>query len=202
MAGAFDLLRSNDLIWSQIVHHYLMGEPEAMNDLAAWSTDTTRMPYRMHRDYLRDFYLNNDFAEGRLTVDGRAVSPRDIRIPIFALGAETDHVAPWRSAFKIHQFADSDVTFALTNGGHNRGVVSPPSLPGRHFRLSTTKASEARPDPDSWFRTAEIRNGSWWGAWFDWLKARSGAPVPPPPLGSPEAGLQALDDAPGKYVLE
>jgi len=201
MAGAFDLLRSNDLIWSRLVHQYLMGETEPMSDLAAWSSDTTRMPYRMHRDYLRDFYLNNEFAEGRYKVEGHAVSPHDIRTPVFALGTEGDNVAPWPSVFKIHQFADADVTFALTNGGHNQGVVSPPGTPHRRYRLATTLHAEPRPEPQAWFAAARPREGSWWPAWFDWLKDHSGAPVAAPPLGRPESGLSAQDKAPGRYVF-
>jgi polyhydroxyalkanoate synthase len=202
MGGAFNMLRSNDLVWSKLIHHYLMGEPEAMGAMAAWSTDTTRMPYRMHRDYLRQFYLDNDFAEGRFRLGGRPVSPRDIRRPIFALGTETDHVAPWRSVFKIHQFADADVTFALTNGGHNQGVISPPGRPGRRYRVATTGHDAPRPDPEAWLAATPPREGSWWSAWFDWLKAHSGPPVAPPPLGRPEAGLAALGEAPGTYVRE
>ena len=202
MGGAFNMLRSNDLIWSKLIHHYLMGEPETMNAMAAWSTDTTRMPYRMHRDYLQQFYLDNDFAEGRFKLGGRSVSPRDIRTPIFALGTETDHVAPWRSVFKIHQFADAEVTFALTNGGHNRGVISPPGRPGRRYRIATTAHDAPRPDPEAWFEGTPPREGSWWGAWFAWLNAHSGAPVAPPPLGRAEAGLAPLDAAPGTYVRE
>jgi polyhydroxyalkanoate synthase len=200
MAGAFHLLRSNDLVWSKLIHHYLMGEPEKMDAITAWSTDTTRMPYRMHRDYLKSFYLYDEFAEGRLKVEGRLATPRDIRLPVFALGTETDHVAPWRSVFKIHQLADADVTFALTNRGHNQGVISAPGLPDRHFRILTTRHDEARPDPDEWLSRAPLREGSWWPAWFDWLGAHSGAPVPPPPLGAPD--YPPLAEAPGRYVRE
>ncbi len=200
MGGAFNLLRSNDLIWSRLVHHYLMGEPEKMDAMTAWSTDTTRMPYRMHRDYLKSFYLDNDFAEGRLKVEGRPASPRDIRIPVFALGTEADHVAPWRSVFKIHSFADADVTFALTNRGHNQGVISSPGLPDRHYRLLTTRHDDARPDPETWVKRAAFHEGSWWPAWFAWLAGHSGAPVPPPPLGAPD--YPPLEAAPGLYVRQ
>lgn len=195
MGGTFNLLRANDLIWSRLVHGYLMGEAEPINEMSAWSSDTTRMPYVMHRDYLRDFYLNNDFAEGRYRVDGLAVSPHDIRIPVFALGTETDNVAPWRSVFKIHEFADAETTFALTNGGHNQGVVCPPGTPHRHYRLGLTRQGDPRPDPQAWLDSHKPREGSWWPAWFEWLQARSGAPIAPPPLGP------ALEAAPGAYVF-
>jgi polyhydroxyalkanoate synthase len=131
MAGAFQLLRSNDLIWSYRLHNYLFGERRAMYDLMAWNADATRMPYRMHSDYLRHLFLNNDFAEGRYRLEGRPVTPTDIRAPIFAVGTENDHVAPWHSVYKIHLLADTDVTFVLTSGGHNAGIVSEPGHAGR-----------------------------------------------------------------------
>ena len=142
MAGAFQLLRSNDLIWSRLVRHYLMGERTPLNDLMAWNADATRMPYRMHADYLRQLFLNNDLAEGRFQVDGRPIAISDIRVPIFAVGTERDHVAPWRSAFKIHLLADTDVTFLLTTGGHNAGIVAGSrTVPKGSFQVLTRSAS-------------------------------------------------------------
>ena len=128
MAGAFQLLRSSDLVWSRIVRDYLMGERAPMSDLMAWNADPTRLPFRMHSEYLRQLFLRNDLAEGRFRVEGRPIALTDIRAPIFAVGTEHDHVAPWRSAFKIHLLSDTDVTFLLTNGGHNAGIVSPPNV--------------------------------------------------------------------------
>lgn len=201
MSGAFQLLRSNDLIWSRMVHDYLMGERSDSIDIMAWNADSTRMPYRMHSEYLRSLFLNNDLTEGRFEVAGRPVAITDIRAPIFTVGTEQDHVAPWHSVYKFNLLTDTEVTFALTSGGHNAGILSEPGHKNRHYRL-TTKAADARfIDHDSWLATNAPRDGSWWTAWNDWLAARSGEPVAPPPLGRAEAGFPAIADAPGSYVM-
>lgn len=122
MAGAFHILRSNDLIWSRIVHDYMLGGRKPVSDLMAWNADLTRMPYRMHSEYLRRLLLRNDFATGRYVVGDRPVWFGDIRVPSFAGGTVPDHVAPWRSVYKIHLQASRDVTFVLTSGGHNMSV--------------------------------------------------------------------------------
>ena len=200
MAGAFQMLRSNDLIWSRSIHDYLMGEPSFPIDIMAWNADATRMPYRMHSQYLRSLFLNNDFAEGRFAVAGRPVALPDIRVPLFAVSTERDHVAPWRSVFKLHLLTDAEITFALTNGGHNAGILSEPGHRHRHFRIAVRKQGEAYVDPDAWFAEHEPRDGSWWPVWSAWLTTRSGEPVEPPPPGDAAAGFAALEDAPGRYV--
>lgn len=201
MAGTFQLLRSNDLIWSRVVQDYLLGERSTPIDIMAWNADRTRLPYRMHSQYLRSFYLDDDLAEGRFRVDGQAVTIHDIRVPIFAVGTEQDHVAPWRSVFKIHLLADTDVTFVLTSGGHNAGIVSEPGHPHRHFRMATQYHGAPYVDPDSWFATSEALEGSWWPVFVDWLRERSGPRGDPPPLGRPGTPFAAIDEAPGRYVL-
>jgi polyhydroxyalkanoate synthase len=201
MAGAFQMLRSNDLIWSRSVHDYLMGEESSAIDIMAWNADATRMPYRMHSQYLRSLFLNNDLAEGRFKVDGRPVALPDISVPIFVVATERDHVAPWRSVFKFHLLTDGEVTFVLTNGGHNAGVLSEPGHPHRHFRMATQRHGEPYVDPDTWLSRQAPREGSWWPAWNAWLAARSGEPVPPPPLGGAQAGFAPLENAPGRYVF-
>jgi len=200
MAGAFKTLRSNDLVWSRIVHDYLMGERTPMNDLMAWNADATRMPYRMHAEYLRKLFLDNDLAEGRFTVGRRPIALTDIRAPIFAVGTEQDHVAPWRSAYKIHLLTDTEVTFVLTGGGHNAGIVSEPGHRGRAYRVLAQSSDDRYLSPDAWLEQARRHDGSWWPAWVAWLDARSGAPVAPPAMGAP--GLPPLTDAPGSYVLQ
>jgi polyhydroxyalkanoate synthase len=199
MAGAFQMLRSNDLVWSRMIREYLMGEREPMTDLMAWNADTTRMPYRMHSEYLRHLFLGNDLAEGRLAVDGTPVALTDIRVPIFAVGTERDHVAPWRSTYKIHLQADTEVTYLLTTGGHNAGIVSQPGHRGRSFQVMTRVPEDHYLDPESYLARAPRKQGSWWPEWTAWLEARSGAPVAPGPVGS--AVYAPLCEAPGTYVL-
>ena len=200
MAGTFHLMRSNDLVWSRVINHYLMGEPDKADALTAWSSDATRMPYKMHSEYLRTLFLNNDLAEGRFKLNGRRIALQDIRTPVFVVGAERDTVSPWRSVFKIHYLTSAEITFALANGGHNRGVVAPPGESGRYFRIATTAARDRRPDPHAWAGAAQRREHSWWLAWFEWLAAHSSSLAAPPPLGSESAGFAPLDPAPGDYV--
>jgi poly[(R)-3-hydroxyalkanoate] polymerase subunit PhaC len=202
MAGAFQLLRSNDLVWSRIVHEYLMGERQPMNALMAWNADATRMPYRMHSEYLRQLFLNNDLAEGRFMVTERPVALTDIRLPIFAVGTMRDHVAPWRSSYKIHLLTDCEVTYLLTTGGHNAGIVSEPGHDGRSFQVKATGADDHYLDPDAFLATAPRKDGSWWPEWVAWLGTHSGALVGPPPMGAAAAGYPELGDAPGTYVME
>ncbi len=201
MAGAFELLRSRDLIWSRMIKQYLMGERETMSDLMAWNADGTRLPYRMHAEYLQALFLDNDLAEGRYLVDGRPVALSDNRLPLFVVGTRTDHVAPWRSVYKIHLMSEAEVTFVLTSGGHNAGIISEPGHPRRKFQIKTHSASEHYVDPDSWMATVPERDGSWWPAWADWLAARSSPPGKPPQMGAQNAGYPIVGEAPGTYVF-
>ena len=201
MAGAFQISRSNDLIWSRSIHDYLMGEQSFPIDIMAWNADATRMPFRMHSQYLRSLFLNNDFAEGRFEVAGRPVALPDILLPLFAVSTERDHVAPWHSVFKLHLLTEAPITFVLTSGGHNAGILSEPGHPHRHFRMSVREHGERYIDPDKWRAEHAPNEGSWWPAWSAWLAARSGQPAPPPPLGDAAAGFAAIEDAPGRYVF-
>jgi polyhydroxyalkanoate synthase len=202
MAGTFQMLRSNDLIWSRMVRTYLMGEREAMTDLNAWNADATRVPYRQHGEYLRRLFLDNDLAEGRYPADGRPVALSDIRVPIFSVGTESDHVAPWRSVYKCNLLTDSEVTFLLTSGGHNAGIVSEPGHAHRHYRVATKRAEDHYVDPEVWLTTTPVEDGSWWPEWVAWLDARSGARGAPPKMGAGVGAYAPLSDAPGSYVLE
>ncbi|WP_419759675.1 PHA/PHB synthase family protein [Acidisoma sp.] len=200
MGGAFQMLRSNDLIWSHAIRDYMLGERDAPFDLMAWDADGTRLPARMHIEYLRSLFLHNDLAEGRFRVDGHVLALNDIRAPIFVVSTESDHIAPWHSVYKLHLLNDGPITFVLTSGGHNAGIVSEPGHPHRHFRLRTRDVGGHTFGPDEWERETAPRDGSWWPQWNDWLGRHSGPSVVPPQMGLP--GTAPLADAPGTYVLE
>ena len=201
MAGAFQMLRSQDLVWSRMVRNYLMGEREDMFDLMAWNADATRLPYRMHSEYLRDLFLQNDLVEGRYDIDGRPVAVGDIRAPIFAIGTQKDHIAPWESVYKIVRLARTDVTFLLTSGGHNAGIVSEPGRPRRRYQVKHFEPLGSSYPRERFAREVESQEGSWWPAWQQWLADHSSEPASPPPMGAPEAGYAPYTDAPGEYVL-
>ena len=200
MAGAFQMLRSYDLLWSRMVNEYLLGDRAPMNDLMAWNADATRMPAKMHSQYLRRLFLNDELSEGHYPVGGKPVSLGGITLPTFMVGTVTDHVAPWRSVFKLHLMSPAEITFALTSGGHNAGIVNPPGNPRRHYQLLTRAAGGSYVAPDEWLQKAPEAQGSWWPAWLAWLQARSGAPVKPPRTGA--SAYKPVCDAPGRYVLE
>jgi polyhydroxyalkanoate synthase subunit PhaC len=202
MAGAFQMLRANDLIWSHLIRRYYLGEEEHPNDMMSWNQDATRMPYRMHSEYLRRLFLENDLAEGRFEAGGHNISLADIRVPFFVIGTETDHIAPWRSVYKLQQLNPGDFTFVLTSGGHNAGVVSEPGHPHRHFCISHRRPGDLYIPPDEWQSHAVCDDGSWWPAWAAWLQSLSGAAVNPPQLGAPRGGCPVLGPAPGTYVLQ
>jgi polyhydroxyalkanoate synthase len=202
MAGAFQLLRSNDLVWSRLVREYMLGERSPMTDLLAWNADATRMPYKMHKEYLRRLFLHNALSNGQYLVDDQSVAISDIRVPIFAVATEKDHVAPWHSVYKIHLQADITVTFLLTNGGHNAGVVSEPGHLHRHYRVATKVEGQPYLDPEAWFERTPVKLGSWWPEWHHWLVQHSSGKVPPPPVGNPDKGYVPLKNAPGTYVLQ
>ncbi|MCC5974898.1 MAG: polyhydroxyalkanoic acid synthase [Rubellimicrobium sp.] len=197
MSGAFAAIRSEDLIWSRAVRRYFLGEPDLPTDIGVWVNDTTRMPARMHSEYLRGIVLENRITAGRFAVEGRVIALKDIDAPIFVVATETDHIAPWRSVYKTALFTDSDLTFVLTKGGHNTGILSEPGHPRRHYRIGQRAAGEHYQGPDRWLEAHEPQPGSWWPEWAGWLAARSGDPVAPPAMTS--AGLGR---APGSYVLQ
>jgi len=202
MAGTFDMLRSYDLIWSKMVEKYLLGKRTHFTDLMAWNADATRMPYKMHSEYLRKLFLHNILSNGKFTIGGRPIALNDIKVPMFAVGTQKDHISPWRSVYKIHLFTDSEITFLLTSGGHNAGIVSEPGHLHRSYQVLTHKKSDKQLSPDEWLRNTPHHKGSWWPAWEKWICSHSTEKGSLPTMGQPSKGYRILRDAPGMYVLE
>jgi polyhydroxyalkanoate synthase len=203
MGGAFQLLRTYDLLWAPSVQSYLKGERLGVNDLMSWNADGTRMAYRMHTDYLHQLYLNNDLAEGRYVALGETLDLADIEVPMFVVGTETDHVAPWKSVYKVGRLVRSkDYTFCLTSGGHNAGIISGPQHPKRRHRVLTMKAGARLPSAAQYLKSVEPAQGSWWPTFAAWLAGHSSPKkVSPPKMGATQKGLRPVCDAPGEYVL-
>ena len=202
MQGTFQMLRSNDLIWSYRVSRQLLGEARPISDLMAWNADGTRLPERMHSEYLRGMFLENALARGEWQVDGEPVNLNDIRVPIFNVGIVQDHVAPWRSVFKLHALTDAEQTFVLTAGGHNVGIVNPPGQAKSSYRMRTWHDGDRLLTPDEWLASTHPVSDTWWTAWRHWLQDHSTRRVAPPAMGSRAGGLRPLDAAPGRYVHE
>ena len=196
MAATFQFLNSRDLIWSRSTRRYLMGEDDVTLDMMSWNSDTTRLPERMHSEYLTELFLKDALAEGHFRFDGKGIALMDIRIPIFAVGTVRDHVSPWKSVYKIHLLTDTQITFALTAGGHNAGIVSEPGHPHRSYQIGVTPKGHDWKEPEEWQAQSERREGSWWGAFEAWLAERSGARIP----ATPAIIKNDLGEAPGLYV--
>jgi polyhydroxyalkanoate synthase subunit PhaC len=204
MAGAFQLINSKDLVWSKLVHEYLMGAQTPMTAMKAWNADATRLPARMHSEYLRRLYLRNDLAEGRYPVAGKPVRLADIDLPMFVVATERDHVSPWKSVYQVLHLVRSPTSFVLSSGGHNVGIVSPPAGPLAHpqagYRLASHLAGKAPADPQDWLDTATEYTGSWWPCWAEWLGRHSvGKRIKPPRL-EPLLSQGRPLEAPGVYV--
>lgn len=198
LAGVFQLLNSRDLIWSRLTHDYLLGKTLQLNDFMTWNSDQTRLPYRMHSETLHQLYLSNDFAAGRFCVDGKPVALSDVRIPMFVVATEFDHISPWTSVYKMHLQTHNEMTFVLVSGGHNVGIVSEPGRPGRHYRCRMRKSGDSYAAPQEWLSETESADGSWWPKWEAWLARHCTGKAAP----AEYPGAQVLDKAPGTYVLE
>jgi polyhydroxyalkanoate synthase len=170
----------------------------------AWNADGTRMPYRMHSEYLNRLYLKNELARGEFTVAGQHIDLSSLRTPMFVVGTETDHVAPWQAVYKIRGLTQSpDYTFLLASAGHNAGIVSGPVNAKRRYRMTNWLNRSEKPTPDEWAMSATSHPGSWWPAWQRWLSKHSSPQrVLPPSVGNTQAGYPPLEDAPGHYVRE
>jgi polyhydroxyalkanoate synthase len=193
MAGTFDLLRANDLIFNYVVSNWLMGHSPPAFDILAWNADSTRMPAAMHAFYLRNFYIKNRLAAGRLQIAGQRLNLGDIKKATYVVSAENDHIVPWRSAYRTTQLVAGPVRFVLSSGGHIAGIVNPPHPKSWYLVGEQTPA-----DPEVWRAQAVRRSGSWWEDWAAWAGERAGDLVDPPPMGS--ARHPVLYDGPGEYV--
>nr|WP_281242635.1 alpha/beta fold hydrolase [Salinihabitans flavidus] len=202
MARTFATIRAEDLVYSRAVRRYFLGKENLPSDIGVWNSDTTRMPARMHSEYLRALFLENRLSAGRFAVEGRVIALKDITAPMFVVATETDHIAPWRSVYKTRLFTHGDLDFVLTKGGHNGGIVSEPGHPRRHYRISHRPAEALYIGPDDWFEQQDPKPGSWWPEWAEWLAARSSGAGPVPGMGAPEAGYAPLVEAPGTYVFQ
>jgi polyhydroxyalkanoate synthase len=199
MANMFNLLRSNDLIWSNVVNNYLLGQKPPAFDLLYWNSDGTRMARDAHSFYLRNTYLENNLIEpGKVEIKGRPIDLSRIEGDIYAVGAEKDHIVPWASAWKISRLANGTTRFTLANSGHIAGMINPPSKgKGRYWATENGGAFDTSAD---WRENAREHEGSWWEDWSKWLDAHSGEMVDPPEMGSET--YPPLEDAPGTYVKE
>ncbi len=196
MAGSFQFLHSRDLVWSRNTRRYLLGQDEVGNDMMSWNADVTRLPERMHSEYLSSLFLDNALASGHYRVAGMGVALMDIKAPLLVVGTVRDHVSPWRSVYKIHLLTDTHTTFILAAGGHNAGIVSEPGHPHRSYQMGSVEKGHGWTEPDEWLAKTPMFDGSWWEAMHAWLHERSGAPVPPPAMNP----AKVLGDAPGDYV--
>ena len=197
MGSSFQFLSSREQVWSRSMRRYWLGEPEAGFDLMSWNADQTRLPAAMHTEYLSSMFLDNALARGQYHFAGTAVALMDIAVPMMVVATTKDHVAPWRSVYRIHLQTSAPVTFVLAAGGHNAGIVSEPGHPRRSYQISTETDDQVWTDPDEWAATTPVVQGSWWEAMHSWLKQHSGERVAPPVIKSE----YVLADAPGDYVM-
>ncbi len=197
MAGTFDVLRANDLIFNYVVSNWLMGQPPPAFDILAWNADSTRMPAAMHAFYLRNFYVANKLAIGELEISGRTIDLSTIKSPTYVVSAINDHIVPWESAYKTCGLVSGPTRFVLGSGGHIAGIVSPPGPKAWHMVAETETALP--PSGELWRSGAERKSGSWWEDWARWSDASSGALRKPPKTGSRKHPV--LGDGPGSYVL-
>jgi len=196
MASMFQMMRANDLIWSNFVNNYLMGKEPPAFDLLFWNNDGTRMTRKAHTYYLRNICLLNGFTRpNEIVVKGVPIDLKQIRQDVYAVGTQQDHIVPWKAAWRISEFAGGKVRFVLGGSGHIAGISSPPAK-GKGYWTNDTPVRTA----DEWFEGAEEHKGSWWSDWVEWLEARSGRKVTPPSMGS--EAYPPLTPAPGTYVLE
>jgi polyhydroxyalkanoate synthase len=197
MAGTFNMLRSNDLIWSFVVNNYLMGKEPFPFDLLFWNSDSTRMPYKMHSFYLRNMYMNNLLrVPGGITLAGVPIDLSKVKTPSYFVSTAEDHIAPWKGTYLGATSLGGPIRFVLGGSGHIAGVINPPAA--NKYGYWTNPAKQLPADPDDWMATAVQHEGSWWTDWHAWVSSHDSAMVP---ARDPAKGkLEAVEDAPGSFV--
>ena len=196
MATAFNMLRASELIWPYMVNNYLKGQAPMPFDLLYWNSDSTRMAAANHSFYLRNCYLTNALAKGEMVLDGKALSLKDVKIPIYNLATREDHIAPPKSVFLGSQLFGGPVDFVLSGSGHIAGVVNPPDKHKYQFWTGAKPKGEY----EDWTKDAQETAGSWWPHWHGWIEAHNDKRVPARKPGG--TALNAIENAPGSYVLE
>ncbi len=194
MAHTFDALRANDLVFNYVVNNWLLGKKPPAFDLLVWNKDSTRMPARMHSEYLRACYLNNEFARGEFEVDGQKVDPGKVQVDTYVLSAVDDHIVPWVSGYRTAHLFGGNSRFVLSTSGHIAGIVNPPHPKAKHW------VNEDLPlDALEWKETAELQEGTWWEDWTKWI-ARQGGPKVAAPRSLGSEDHPPIEPAPGSYV--
>ncbi len=197
MARTFSFLRSNDLVYAPAIRNYMMGEAPPAFDLLFWNGDGTNLPARMAVEYLRWICQDNRLADGRIEICGETIGLKDVKIPLFAVACEADHIAPWKGSFSgIRQFGSKEKTFVVSESGHIAGIINPPTKDKYGHYTNDGEMDEA----DAWLKSAEFHKGSWWPRWEAWLKGRSGKMVAAREPGDSQHPI--LAPAPGTYVTE
>ena len=197
IAAAFSWLRPNELVWSYWVNNYLMGQEPPAFDILAWNADTTRLPGALQQQFLRIAEHNLLAVPGGVSLLGAPVDLAKAAVDTYVIGAEADHIVPWKGAYRTTQLLGGEMTFVLSGGGHIQHVVNPPGNPKARYRTGPRPGAA----PDTWLAGATSHEGTWWGHWAEWVHARSGAQRPAPKvLGS--RAHRPMEPAPGRYVRQ
>ncbi|MCV6596265.1 MAG: class I poly(R)-hydroxyalkanoic acid synthase [Mangrovicoccus sp.] len=197
MSRTFSYLRSNDLIYGPAIKSYMMGVPPPAFDLLYWNGDSTNLPAKMTVEYLRGLCMENRFATDGFTICGETVTLKDVKVPVYSIACETDHIAAWKSCLNgVRQMGSRSKTFVVSQSGHVAGVVNPPSK-NKYGHYTNTKLNQ---EPDDWYASAKFNEGSWWPVWSEWLGKKSGRLVEARVPGA-DSEHPALLPAPGSYVL-
>jgi polyhydroxyalkanoate synthase subunit PhaC len=194
MAGTFDVLRANDLIFNYVVSNWLLGQDPPVFDILAWNNDSTAMPAAMHTFYLRKFYVQNLLAKGELEIAGQRIDLSAVKSNAYVVSAQNDHIVLWQSAYKTAGLFSGATRFVLSNGGHIAGIVNPPG-PKAWFLSNDENPASA----DEWMKAAKKTTASWWIDWAAWSSEHAGPMITPPTMGSRK--YKVLGDGPGEYVF-